>query len=201
MTTVHLTPGMVPVAVLGTYTGRRLSARLVATVTVPATAGHWDGGTRDVYRAVRLTDGVELSLTDENRPKDTVFTLQAGIVVVRETQGAFSDLTIYVRPEDAISVLPRAPSTLPPFGHMVLVMSRDRKSQYNGKDRYMMAEADVRHGGDHYRNALGLLPGQDFPSRVDWDLAKAALRDRGLLSKNGAITTAGRNVIAGERGV
>jgi hypothetical protein len=34
---------------------------------------------------------------------------------------------------------------------------------------------------------------QPFPTREQWDAAKSALIARGLINKNGAITSAGRN--------
>ena len=196
MQTIHLNPDQLPVTLRGGYKGKRIAAQVTESVFVPATAGLWEGGTRNVYRAVRLADGVEMSLSDGNaawsgNQKDSKYTLPAGIVVVREIQGSYSDLTIYVRPEDIAPLLPTPVSDIPHYGKLVLQATRNLKSSYGGKDRYEMMRDEYRYGG------LGVtMAGEPFPTRAQWDEAKQALIGMGLLNKAGAITVAGRNAIA-----
>ena len=79
-------------------------------------------------------------------------------------------------------------------------MTATRKSSYNGRDRYEMGRDELsytpRGADDSYaRKQIGLDAGLAYPTRTQWDVAKAGLIARGLLQKNGAITPAGRNAL------
>jgi hypothetical protein len=189
MTTVHLDPNQVPAHLKAGYSGKHLKARVCERVTVPMTAGLWDGGSRDTYRVVRLSDGAEISPVDESAaPWDRSrsareIALEPGFCVVEHSifRGKDLGLTFHMHPQDATRMLP-APVELTELERMVLEATRSLKASYGGRDRYQMATDNLRYS--------------DKPSRTQWDEAKAALIGRGYLNKAGAITTAGKNAVA-----
>lgn len=64
METFHLNPTDVPVDLKGLYAGKQFKIQVGERVTIPSTAGLWDGGSRETYRLVRLTDGAEIPASD-----------------------------------------------------------------------------------------------------------------------------------------
>lgn len=171
------------------YSGRTYAARVVETVTIPADAGLWSGGSRCVYHAVRLADGADGAAADHDAAPwdargDRRVQLRPGFAIVRHSISCGRDLglTFFVHPADAAPMLP-APVHLDPTERLVLKYTCERKSSYGGRDRYDMAQDDARWTKD----------AAPFPTRAQWDDAKARLIARGLLNKAGAATTAGRN--------
>lgn len=195
MNTIYLQPDMVPAQLRGAYTGRKFAAVVTETVTIPIDAGLWSGGSRDVYSVVSLDHGTrELpgqSLAPWDRSGgDRVCKLVAGIVVVRHSMFCGKDhgLTFYVHPDNATKLLPAPAAELSAHESIVLKATAHFKSSYAGKDRYQMAKENERYGSrDH--------SGLPFPTRDEWNAAKATLISKGFLNKAGAITVAGRNAV------
>lgn len=192
--TIYLEPEKVPAQLRAGYTGKKFAVRVTETAFIPADAGLWDHGSRDLYRVVRLADGATVTMPGQTSApwdatrRDQTVTLTPGLCVVRHSdfQGKDMGLTFYLHPLDAAPMLP-APIELSPLEKTILEYTAGRKASYNGKDRYQMAADD--HGPYGYAKPK-LTP---FPSRGEWDAAKVALASRGFLTKAGAITPAGRN--------
>jgi hypothetical protein len=189
---IYLEPSKVPPQLRGGYTGKKFAVRVCESMTIPSDAGLWSGGSRDLYRVVRFADGASVTMPgqasspwDAGR-RDQTITLTPDLCVVRHSDFCGKDmgLTFYIHPSNAAPLLP-PPAELTKTESLVLAYTAGRKSSYMGKDRYEMARDDA--GG--WR---GPVPA-DFPTRADWDAAKAALIGRGMLNKAGAITPAGRN--------
>ena len=196
-TAIHLDPVLVPHSLRGNYSGRKFKAIVCETVTIPADAGLWDGGSRDIYYAARLFETVDLCRIpgQETAPwngarRDTVVTLQPGQVIVQHSHFCGSDmgLTFYVHPQSATRFLP-APVELSPYERLILTATSSLKSSYGGRDRYENAQGEY-----HCRKAMGDTA--TYPSRAEWDEAKSALVSKGYLNKAGAITVSGKNAIA-----
>src|SRR5215510_7328144 len=113
MNTIHLDPAMVPAGLRGAYTGKTFKARVCEQMTIPMTAGLWDGGSRDTYRMVRLEDGATIEPVNHNAAPtserhDVVVKLEPGIAVIEHTIFCGKDmgLTFYVHPDNAAKLLP-----------------------------------------------------------------------------------------------
>ena len=52
-----LDPKQVPPTLRGSYDGRKFKAQVVEAMTVPADAGLWSGGSRELYSLVELNSG------------------------------------------------------------------------------------------------------------------------------------------------
>jgi hypothetical protein len=192
---IYLEPDKVPLHLRGGYTGKKFAVEVTEIAFIPADAGTWSGGTRDTYRAIRLSDGAGVKLTDtvsapwDDCRKDQRFVLTPGLAIVRHTMFCGKDmgLTFYLNPSDAAPMLPAPADGLSRVEQMVLDYTAGRKSSYNGKDRYEMARDDWRHGYMTDKPEV-------FPTREVWDAAKVSLASRLYLNKAGAITPAGRNM-------
>jgi hypothetical protein len=197
MTSIYLDPAMVPAQLRGSYRGTKFQAVLTEKTTIPASAGNWDGGSRSTYVALELKTGKAVSVSDQfsapwdGSRVDREVTLQQGLVVVRHTisRGRDLGLTFYMNPADAVPMLP-APVDLTAHERIVLEATGSLKSSYMGRDRFQMAAEDRRLLDKH-------IPGERQITRAEWETAKAALIEKGLLNKAGAITVAGRNAIGG----
>jgi len=182
MEQIYLDPAQVPAHLRGGYTGKKFKAELVETVTVPAEAGLWSGGSRDVYFALDLSTGERKSVTDtfsapwDNRQSQKI-ALKSGFAVVRRQtfQGVDLGLTFYLLPSDAAPLLPPPAEELTETELTVLAIIRGLKSGYRAEEyrRKGISEAEV-------------------------EAIKAGLIRREYLNKAGAITTKGRNA-AGDR--
>lgn len=190
---IHLEPNQVPDQLKHGYSGRKFKAVVAESVTIPMTAGLWDGGSRDVYRVVRVSDGAEMPASDQHsapwdaQRRELKVDLQPGFAVVEHSIfcGKDAGLTFYVHPQDAAPMLPPAGNDLGELESMVLEATGSLKSSYNGKDRYQMTVENLQYGYNANKRPI--------PTRAQWDEAKASLIARGYLNKAGAITTAGRN--------
>jgi hypothetical protein len=190
---IYLDAKDVPPQLRGTYTGKKFSVVVTESMTIPADAGLWDGGSRSTYSAVRLADGTAMSFPGQNLAPwdaraDRKIDLQPGFVVKRHSIfcGKDSGLTFYLHPQDAAPMLPTK-AELTDHESLVLNATIGFKSSYAGKDRYqMMAERinPIWAPRDERK---------PFPTREQWDAAKQSLIARGLLNKAGAVTPAGRN--------
>lgn len=198
MQTIHLDPAMVPPAMRGNYSGKQFKAIVSETVTIPADAGLWSGGSRETYRVIHLETGHDAPAADHNASpwdnrRDNTITLQPGFAVVCHSLFCGKDmgLTFYVHPQNAAKLLP-APVELSELDKVILAYTRARKSSYAGKDRYAQAADDWQWKARGKTNKL-------FYTRDQWEAGKADLATRGLLNKAGALTTAGKNAASNLR--
>lgn len=190
MNKFFLEPKNVPASLRGDYNGKKFSVVVAETVTIPADAGLWSGGSRDLYSFATfdhsgLLPGQNAAPWDKER-KDYTVKLEPSFVVCRHTYFCGKDLglTFYVHPEAVTKLLP-APvdEGLTEYEKIVIKGTRIFKSHYAGMDRYEMTRRDCAYSGEH-----------NFPSRKAWDAAKAELIKKGYLNARGAITVKGKNV-------
>lgn len=178
METFHLNPTDVPVHLKGLYAGKQFKIQVGERVTIPSTAGLWDGGSRETYRLVRLTDGAEIPASDnmsapwDKARQDRVVTLESGVTVVKHSVfcGRDMGLTFFVHPNDAARLLPPSVDDLSDTERKVLNITSGYKSAYRA---------------DELR--------RQSVSPADHEAARASLIAKGLLNRAGAITVAGRN--------
>ena len=187
MNTIYLDPALVPSSLRGSYSGKKFKAVVCETMTIPACAGLWEGGSRDVYTAIDPSSGRKVRVSSDAAPwdrsrGDNKVTLSPEFLVVKHSmfQGKDLGLTFYVHPAIAAKMLP-APVELTDYEKLVLSATASYKSSYGGRDRYQMARDDNR--------------GNLFPTRDEWERCKTSLVAKGLLNKAGAITVAGRNAV------
>jgi hypothetical protein len=189
---MYLEANQVPPHLRGSYSGQKFQAEIAASIIIPVDSGLWSGGSRDMYYAIRLADGRQISISGENRApwdksrQDWQLTIEPGIAVVRHSMVCGKDmgLTFFVNAADAAALLPAPSAELSPHEKIVLNATCSYKSSYGGRDRYQMARADVEYNAE--KRAA-------FPSREQWETAKLALIDKGMLNKAGAVTVKGRN--------
>jgi hypothetical protein len=197
MNTIHLEPSQVPAHLRGEYSGKKFQARVCETVSIPADAGLWSGGSRNEFFAVDIVTGEGVPFPgQDSHPFDRgnearSVALVPGIAVVEHSTSCGQDmgLRFYVHPSNAATLLPAPSAELTATERLVLIATRSFKASYGGRDRYDMARDEMAWRAD----------APPFPSRGDWDSAKALLTSKGLLNKAGAITVAGRNAIGSER--
>lgn len=178
MSYVHLTAEQVPATLAGDYRGKKFKAKICTTVEIPADAGTWHGGARDVFYAIRLSDGRGVPLTDTmSAPWDSSrsyrnIALQPGIVVVCHSQfnGKDMGLTFHMLASDAAPLLPAPAAEMNPEWLIVLEITRGIKSSYR--------QDEARRKGITLDN---------------WKAATIGLQALGYLDTRGAITPAGRN--------
>ena len=190
-TTVHLDAKDVPANLrnLHNYNGKKFKAEVGGQMTVPADAGLWFEGSRDLYFAVKFETGEVVEWPNQNaapwdpRAANTV-KLEPGFCVVRHSIFCGNDmgLTFYLHPDNATKLLP-PPIELSRVEKLVLEATGSLKSSHGGRDRYEMMRDQCRYGAEQ----------DTFPTRDEWNAAKQTLIGRGLLNKAGAITTQGRN--------
>lgn len=195
MRTIYLEPNQVPDHLRQDYNGRKFEASVTDTVTVPASAGTWDGGSRETFAAMELGTGEHRSITDTFSPPwdqnraNRIVTLKPGFAVVRRScyRGQDMGLRFYVHPSDVNHLAIAGPTEIDATERLVLIGTASYKSHHNGRDRYDMVAADLA------------WKKEEMPSRAEWDSAIGRLIERKLLRKNKAITPAGRNAVQGER--
>lgn len=193
MKTIYLEPKQVPAQLRAGYTGNKFTARVETEWTIPATAGMWDGGSREEYFGLDLATGERLPLSFGNAApwngarRETTVQLVPGKAIVRRiiSQGRDLGMDFFIHPDNAAALLPAPVADLSVHERVVLKATKCFKSSYGGRDRYQMAMDD-----SDYRR---MLDGAAYPTREEWNAAKASLIGRGLLNKAGAITVAGRN--------
>lgn len=182
---VYLNPDQVPSSLRQSYTGKMFKARICDTVTIPADAGLWDGGSRDTYTVIRMADGATIPAArhnaapwDSNR-QNRVVTLEPGICVVEHTMFCGKDmgLTFHIRADDVASMLPPPADELTREQKIVLTATACYKASYGGRNRFQMVT-------DGDRVTI---------TQNQWDTAKQSLIELKMLNKAGAITVTGRN--------
>lgn len=188
MNTIHLesndpTATEIAKAAFPSYAGRKFKVTIVKPDhTFNLTSG-WDGGSRDLYAFVRLTDmkGVQVSnyvgLVGNNFNRSgRDFQLAEGFALVEHStfMGKDVGLTIYLTEENATKMIP-APVELTRDEKVVLAAVRSLKSSYGGVKNYRQTESGL--------------------SASVWATNVEILKGKGLLNKMGAITPAGKNAI------
>lgn len=169
------------------YTGRR-DVYIEVAERVQLTGTFWDSGHRSSYAAYEPITKAQRALPRFNPPQfggpqvAPFVPLSDGqghyIIVAERHMGAFEYITLYVHPDNAVSLLP-APLDLTLEQKIVLTFTRGLKSSYAGISDYRFHEAHERTG----------------ISRQKWDDAKAQCIAQGLLNKAGAITADGKNAV------
>lgn len=186
MTTIHLEGRDIPAFLRGGYSGNKFQVRVCETVTIPADAGLWSGGSRSQYVGVDMVSYTRYPLSYDNTSpwnearKEHTVKLEPGKAIVEHSMFCGKDmgLRIYIHPDNATKLLP-VKVELDPVEQLVLNATASYKSSYNGKDRYQMAT-------EYSKNP---------PSRTEWSAAKESLRVKGLLDARGAITVKGKNAV------
>jgi hypothetical protein len=180
MTEIHLTPAQVPAALKRHFAGRTFSAVICETVTIPAGAGLWDGGSRDLFSAIRLADSASIG-TPAADPfdfgqRDRSIPIPEGVVIARQStfQGRDSGVTFYVRAGDVAPFLPQADAPELEHAERVVLACLDGLISRARRD-----EA-ARHG----------------VNAGAFDMALVSLNAFGYCKANGAITPQGRNALA-----
>jgi hypothetical protein len=165
------------------YTGRRF---VVEPFTHPlTTTSYWDGGCRDYWCLINLATNRTWLVPENGTPfvnggkTFKVGRLPENVALVRHYQGRFESVTIYLNPANIrADMIPLKPA-LDWAEAVVLAATRSLKSSYAGIKNYRFHEAHER---------TGII-------ETEWDSAKAACIQKGLLNRAGAITDDGRNAI------
>lgn len=164
------------------YSGRSFK---VDTFSGPMTLrSYWDGGSKTDYAIVNMKTGRSKPIPENGGPYGgkafRISKLPEGFAVVAHNTFTGKDMgiTIYVNPENISKMLP-APDETPWAEKVVLSATRSLKSSYAGIKDYRFREALKDTG----------------ITKPEWDQAKEALIQKGLLNKAGAITDKGRNAI------
>jgi hypothetical protein len=190
---LHLDPTQVPRELRGSYAGKSFQAEACTVVTIPMTAGLWDGGSREDWYTIELATGnvgqhFFQNVAPGSARHDIPHRIHPGFAVVCHVHFCGKDmgLRFYVHPDNAAKLLPAPQGELSPADIFFLMATRSFKSSYGGKSRREMANDDYSCGKR--------LPGG--MTQAEWDATKASLATRGLVNAAGAITVAGRNAIA-----
>jgi len=149
---------------------------------------YWDGGSRDSFAFVQLTDEMPISAPLPSQSAYDVpikgienVVLPKGVACIMHSVfcGKDSGVTIIVRADDLNPSMLAAKPELSDNERLCLIATRSLKNTYGG-------QTDLR------RKSTGM-------DQETWASVQAALIARGLLAKSGAITDNGRNAISGER--
>ena len=182
---LYLEKSQVPAFLRAGYNGNKFRAKAGETVSIPADAGLWDGGSRSTFHAIELATGRALPLPgQELAPWNAARTerhvpLRPGFAIVQSImfQGTDLGLTFHVHPDDVVKLIPQdTGAALDPLEIKFLAIMRGVKSSYRA---------------DEYRRQ-GLTIAQ-----------VAAFKDKftamGYLNRQGAITVQGKNAIGDAR--
>jgi hypothetical protein len=150
----------------------------------------WDGGSRDYYVIVNLSNGKVKPIPENgsgfgsNNKIFKITKLPPNFVVVEKSifVGKDMGITIYINQENISKMLP-APDDTTWEEKVVLVATRSLKSSYGGVKDYRF-QAALRDTGI---------------TKQEWDTAKENLIQKGMLNKAGAITDKGRNAAGNEQ--
>jgi len=180
----HLEKNQVPAFLRHGYDGKAFKARACTSFTIPADAGLWSDGSRDLFSAVSLASGAVVTIPGQDgapwnasRSEKTV-DIRPGFCLIQHSISCGRDcgLTFYVHPDDIAKLVPHDSCELVECEKIVLYITCAYKS-------FARAEEARRMGID-----AGEL-----------EAIKARLIKLELLAKNGAITVKGRNAISGYR--
>jgi hypothetical protein len=193
MDTIYLT-GKEPLiaqiarAAFPSYSGNKFKLRTAETVNVRSS---WDGGSRDYFTFVRLSDlqsSPEVpaqSAYDRRIVGAEAVPLPDGIACVQHAIFCGKDMgiTIIVNPATLNPAMLPVQTELTTDERIVLAATAGLKSSYGGIKNFRFSEANQDTGITAER----------------WDAAKSACIARKLLNSAGAITVEGRNAIGSVR--
>ena len=185
MTQYHLSPSDVPNLIRGTFpTWKGKKVRLQAAETVTISNLNWGGGTRSQYRACTLSgqptgnaDAANQTAPWNNPVEGKPVQIPTGHVLVEHSIfcGKDAGLTIYVHPQDMPRYLPTAGAdTLTPEEVIVLKCIRTYISSYRRQEAQ-----------------------REGITAAQYETAVSSLKEKGLLSKSGGLTLAGKNTAQG----
>lgn len=167
------------------YNGRKYY--VVSGYTVQLSGDSWEGGSKTTYVGVNMKTGKTASPSIQYGNPFTNSTgkipyvklqLNFAIVAHRVFCGQDCGLVAYVHPDNFTKLLPHEVA-LTGDEKVVLRCTKENKSSYGGISNYRFHIAHTRYG-------------------MAWNVwinTKAALVEKKLLDKRGAITTQGRNAI------
>lgn len=142
---------------------------------------YWSGGCRDYFTLVDLSTGKVKSVPQNGTmfdKADLSWQMTPGVAVIELSKRPdYDTVTIHLHPDNAASLQLPAQADLDWASRVVLTATASLKSSYGGKTRQQRATEDTGITAQEY------------------DTAKQALITVGLLSKQGAITPAGRNAL------
>ena len=166
------------------YRGRTIKINYTESVNM---ASYWDGGSRDYFEIVRLSDCQCMSIPAQSAFDIRLegvdnFTIPEGFVVVEHSIFCGKDLglTIHARPDGSLT-LDKPKDVLSEIEINVLRATAGLKSSYAGISDLRAHELKRKY---NYTQA-------------EVDNARRSLIDKGLMTKNKAINNAGRNAIEG----
>lgn len=183
-TSVYLDKHDLPPCLQHLHREGRTQAVLTETMSIPADAGTWSGGTREVYEAVELASGRIVSITDTfSAPWDTSrrhreVALKPGYAILQTGSfcGKPGNVYLYVHPESAMLRLP-APASLSQVETKVLDVHCSLISSARAEE--------LRRAGITAEQA---------------ETARLALVAQGYLKPRGGVTTKGKNARVQMRG-
>lgn len=183
---IHLHMNQIPAHLRGGYSGRKFKAYPVESIKIPATAGLWEGGSRDMYHAIDLATGERCDMPGQNSaPLNTArverhVALVPGYAVVRESVfcGKDGGLTFYVHPVNVTALIPdQSGEALTPNESRVVVIISSLISRAR-RDEAMRA---------------GINP-------VAYADILVSLKAKGMMTAQGGLTVAGKNAAAAVKG-
>lgn len=185
MTTIHLDAKDVPQHLRSWYTGQKFQAIVGDEMTIPMDAGLWSGGSRTVYRAIKLATGETVEAPNQsaapwdNERRERRVKIAPGFAVVSHVTFSGKDLGLrfYMHPDDAAKLLP-APVELSAHEARVLEAHCHLKSAYR--------VPELQRAG-YFKDAPPPM------TLAQIEEARASLKARGFLNAQGAVTTAGKN--------
>ena len=161
------------------YNGFRLQALAFYAQNIDS---NWDGGSRDYWTFVRLTDKAQVQLPEcgniNQRAGCKITELPVDMCLVKHSIGYHENCVIYFNPEAITKYLPPS-SECPGPVKLVVHFTAGFKSSYNGVKNLRYHE---------YKQAGGKMSG------LRWEMTKDQAYALGYLNKAGAITPAGRNL-------
>ena len=166
-----------------TYKGRKIQ---LSTLIPSRLDSYWDGGSKTSYVFYHLDQRKALPvhtnhpLFEANQPRD-LKTLPLRLIIVAHSYFCGKDMgiTIYANEQDLSKLLPDKPNDLTENELIVLKYTSGLKNTYGGRTHIRFKEANRKKG----------------INREDWLQAKQTCINKGLLRKNGSITSDGRNAI------
>ena len=144
-------------------------------------SSYWNGGTKDYWAFVRLSDRVTSAALPESGSGFTpdakeIKALPEGFALVRYTSGNYTSACIYL---NAVNITPLLPLSIELTYDEEVVLSCT-----SGLKSAARREQAAQEWGSYTVRQ----------SHIDrWNAAVTALQQKGLVAKNGSVTTAGRN--------
>lgn len=183
MSIIRIHPLRVPKHLRGDYQGRIFKAVIAPAVIIPSTAGRWQGDVRQLYSAIDLSDGRlrPYPYWNSSDPEGETALLEPGTGIVRRSIfrgkdlafGMDEGLLFCLHPDDAAPFLPLALTAIE-----ALIMAAS----------FHFAWYHYNKAKDHPDFSSRLVP---FPTRQQWNQAKAGLVEKGLLTETGKVTEIG----------